>query len=51
MRSLVQKSIPSILRIKGNILGRGKLIQKLESLHAYLRLSYQLHGSNRAENS
>ena len=49
MRSLVQKSISPILRIKGNILDRVKLIQKLESLYAHLRLSNQLHGSNRTE--
>lgn len=51
MRSIVQASIPPLLRINGNILYIVKLIQKLESLHAYLRLSYKLHGSNLAKSA
>ena len=51
MQSLAQKSISPILRIKGNILGGLKLIQKLEGLNVHLRLSNKLLGSNRTKDT
>ena len=50
MRSLMQARITSILRIEGNFLNRVKLIQKLESMHAHLRLPNKLHGSHLTKN-